>query len=211
LYDNIKDKEGFIMKKAIFGGTFDPIHVGHIHIAYEALYNLNLDKIIFMPNGNPPHKTNKIITSAYIRYEMVTKAIKEESLFEISDYEVNNSSLSYTYKTLQHFNSLEPETDWYFLTGVDSLMDLKKWKNLKVILENCTLVVFSRPGYTDEEIFEMKKSIESTYKKEIVYLQMPIMDVSSTAIKGKIKLNRQINYLLPCGVEEVINKYILYK
>jgi nicotinate-nucleotide adenylyltransferase len=211
LYGIIKDKEGFIMRKAIFGGTFDPIHVGHIHIAYEALYNLNLDKIIFMPNGNPPHKTNKIVTPANIRYEMVELAIREESFFEISDYEVNSSNLSYTYRTLQYFNDLEPETQWYFLTGVDSLMDLTKWKNLQVILENCILIVFSRPGYSDEEIYKMKKNIESTYKKEILYLEIPIIDVSSTAIKEKIKLNRQINYLLPCGIEEVINRYILYK
>lgn len=199
------------MKKAIFGGTFDPIHVGHMHIAYEAVYNLNLNKVIFMPNGNPPHKTNKVVTSANIRYEMVSEAIKNEPLFEISDYEVNNSNLSYTYITLQHFNALEPQTQWYFLTGVDSLMDLNKWKNIDIILENCTLVVFSRPGYTNEEIFEMKKKIENKYKKEIIYLHMPVIDVSSTVVKEKIKLNRQVNYLLPCGIEEIIDKYILYK
>ncbi|MEG0772363.1 nicotinate-nucleotide adenylyltransferase [Clostridium sp.] len=200
-----------MMKKAIFGGTFDPIHVGHMHIAYEALYNLNLDKVIFMPNGNPPHKVNKVKTSADIRYEMVNMAIKGESMFQISDYEVNSRSLSYTYKTLQHFNAIEPETEWYFLTGVDSLMDLNKWKNIDIILENCTLIVFSRPGYTAEEIFKMKETIEKTYKREIIYLHMPVIDVSSTAIKEKIRLNRQVSYLLPCGIEEVIKKYILYK
>jgi len=206
-----KGEEGLRMRKAIFGGTFDPIHVGHMHIAYEALYNLNLDKIIFMPNGTPPHKTNKIVTSGKLRYEMVKEAIKEEAFFEISDYEINKIDLSYTYKTLEYFNSIEPETQWYFLVGVDSLMDLNKWKNVEIILNNCTLVVFARPGYIKSEIIHMKTLVEEKYKKEIIYLDMPIMDVSSTAIKEKIRLGRTVNYLIPCGVENIIKKYILYK
>ncbi len=199
------------MKKAIFGGTFDPIHIGHINIAYEALYNLTLDKVIFMPNGNPPHKTNKIITPANIRYEMVQEAIKEEASFEISDYEMKNKDISYTYKTLQHFNEFEKDTEWYFLTGVDSLMDLNKWKNVDIILEKCNLVVFSRPGFSEEEIIKMKSNIEKTYNKKILYLNMSIIDVSSTGIKQKLRLGRQVKYLLPCGVQEIVDKYILYR
>ena len=76
------------MKKAIFGGTFDPIHIGHIHIAYEALYNLRLDEVIFMPNGRPPHKSARAVTEERIRYKMVSQAIKEEKKFSISDFEI---------------------------------------------------------------------------------------------------------------------------
>lgn len=199
------------MRKAIFGGTFDPIHVGHLHIAYEALYNLKLDKVIFMPSGNPPHKVNRVVTAAEIRYEMVEAAISKEPLFEINDYEINNSNLSYTYKTMEYFNNLESQTDWYFLTGVDSLMDLKKWRNVDILLEHCNLAVFSRPGYAHEDIVKMKNYIEKTYKKEIMYLEIPVLDISSTVIKEKIKLSRQIDYLLPCGVQEVIERYHIYK
>jgi len=206
-----KGEEGIKMRKAIFGGTFDPIHVGHMHIAYEALYNLDLDKIIFMPNGTPPHKSNKIVTPGNVRFEMVQEAIKEEHSFEISNYEIKKTELSYTYKTLQYFNSIEPETQWYFLVGVDSLMDLNKWRNVDIILGNCTLVVFARLGYTKAEVIHMKTLVEEKYKKEIIYLDMPIMDVSSTSIKQKIKLDRKVNYLIPCGVESVIKKYLLYK
>ena len=94
------------MKKAIFGGTFDPIHIGHVHIAYEALYNLHLDKILFMPAGNPPNKINKNITDAQIRYDLVEKAVEGENHFEISDYEINKKENSYTYETIELFSEI---------------------------------------------------------------------------------------------------------
>ena len=119
------------MKKAIFGGTFDPIHIGHIHIAYEALYNLHLDKVLFMPAGNPPNKINKNITDATIRYDLVKKAIEYESNFEISDYEIMKKEYSYTYKTLERFSKLQNDIEWYFLIGGDSLMDLDNWKKCR--------------------------------------------------------------------------------
>jgi len=98
------------MKKAIFGGTFDPIHIGHIHIAYEALYNLELDEVIFMPNGHPPHKRNRLVTEEKFRYEMVSRAIEGEEKFSINDFEIKSNSLSYTYNTLMYFNDIEPNT-----------------------------------------------------------------------------------------------------
>ncbi|MEG0306826.1 MAG: nicotinate-nucleotide adenylyltransferase [Clostridium sp.] len=199
------------MRKAIFGGTFDPIHIGHIHIAYEALYKLGVDEIIFMPNGHPPHKRSKVVTKENIRYEMVLAAIEKEKKFTVSEYEINNRQLSYTYNTLMYFNSLEPKTSWYFLIGVDSLMTITQWKNIDIILENCNLVVFSRTGYTMNGVSEMKKNLEKKYKKEIIFLEMPLLDVSSTDIKEKISQQKVVSYLLPRGVEDIINKYNLYR
>jgi len=208
-YYNIK--EGVTLKKAIFGGTFDPIHIGHIHIAYEALYNLHLDKIIFMPAGNPPHKKNKKITDAKIRYDLVKRAIESECHFEISDYEITKRESSYTYETVESFSELQPNIEWYFLVGVDSLMDLDKWKNVEIILNNCKLVVYNRAGYTAQEVFAQKCHLEKKFNKKIIYINMPIIDISSTGIRENIKAGRNVNYLLPRGVEEIIHERNLYK
>ena len=199
------------MKKAIFGGTFDPIHIGHIHIAYEALYNLELDEVIFMPNGHPPHKRNRLVTEEKFRYEMVSRAIEGEEKFSINDFEIKSNSLSYTYNTLMYFNDIEPNTQWYFLVGVDSLMTLRQWKNIDIILDNCTLVVFSRTGYTIDDVLKMKRDLEQEYNKEIILLEMSLLDISSTEIKKKISEDKIVTYLLPQGVNEVINKYNLYR
>ncbi|MDU4888991.1 MAG: nicotinate-nucleotide adenylyltransferase [Clostridium sp.] len=199
------------MKKVIFGGTFDPIHNGHIHIAYEALYNLEIDEIIFMPAGQPPHKSNKRVTGGKIRYEMVLKAIEGEERFSVSDYEIKNKGLSYTYNTLIHFNKIEPDTEWFFLVGVDSLMALKTWMNIDIILDNCTLVVFSRSGFLEKNVLEMKVRLEAEYNTNIIFLQMPLLDISSTTIKEKIAQHKVVNYLLPYKVERMINKYNLYR
>ncbi|MCB2341590.1 nicotinate-nucleotide adenylyltransferase [Clostridium estertheticum] len=199
------------MKKAIFGGTFDPIHIGHIHIAYEALYSLKLDKILFMPAGNPPNKLNKQITDSKIRYDLVNKAIESESNFEISDYEINKKENSYTYETIELFSNMQSKTEWYFLIGADSLIDLDNWKNVDRLLNGCRLVVYNRAGFALEKILKQKKSLESKYHNKIIFLDMPIIDISSTSIRKSIKEGRNINYLLPKGVEKIVEKLKLYK
>ncbi|MBU3090686.1 nicotinate-nucleotide adenylyltransferase [Clostridium sp. CM028] len=204
-------KEGVTVKKAIFGGTFDPIHIGHVHIAYEALYNLHLDKILFMPAGNPPNKINKKITDAQIRYDLVKKAIEHESHFEISDYEINKKENSYTYETLELFSESQTNIEWYFLIGGDSLMDLDNWKNVDRILKSCKLVVYGRAGFTVEELLKQKNHVEQKFNGKVIFLNMPIIDISSTNIRGGIKKGRNVDYLLPKGVEVIIDNLQLYK
>ncbi|MBU3200641.1 nicotinate-nucleotide adenylyltransferase [Clostridium estertheticum] len=199
------------MKKAIFGGTFDPIHIGHIHIAYEALYSLKLDKILFMPAGNPPNKLNKQITDSKIRYDLVNKAIEGESNFEISDYEINKKENSYTYETIELFSNVQSKTEWYFLIGADSLIDLDNWKNVDRLLNSCRLVVYNRAGFELEKILKQKRYLENKYHNKIIFLDMPIIDISSTSIRKSIKEGRNINYLLPKGVEKIVEKLKLYK
>jgi nicotinate-nucleotide adenylyltransferase len=198
------------MKKGIFGGTFDPIHNGHLYIAHEALHTLGLDSIIFMPSGNPPHKTDKKKTDASIRYELVKMAIRNERRFKLSPYEIEQMGLSYTYKTIEHFNSLEPDTDWYFITGADCLIELDYWKNVDKILNSCTLVVFNRPGFTKEAILTQKNEVEKKYEKEIIFLDLNPFDISSTGIKHMVKEGRDASYLLPESVYNTVMELGIY-
>ena len=116
------------MKKiGIIGGTFNPIHLAHLYIAYEAKCQLNLDKVIFMPAGSPPHKKNEDILEAPLRYKMVLEAIKKYEDFEISNYEIEKEGFSYTYETLENFKS--KDNILYFITGADCLINIEKWKN----------------------------------------------------------------------------------
>ena len=199
------------LKKAIFGGTFDPIHNGHIYLAYEALKLLKLDKVIFVPSGNPPHKTDKMVTDAFIRSELVKSAIVDESKFEMSYFEVNNSGFSYTYKTLEYFNQLEKSTQWYFLTGSDCLTELHYWKNVSTILKLCNFVVFNRPGFDEQLVYQKKLEAEKKYNKEITLLEINPLDISSSMIRQKVKNHEEIGELVPKSVQISINKLSLYK
>jgi nicotinate-nucleotide adenylyltransferase len=199
------------MKKAIFGGTFDPVHNGHIHIAREALDSLNLDKLIFMPSGNPPHKTDRKVTDAQIRYEMVKMAAGSEERFEVSSFEIDQKRLSYTYKTMESVHAAEQDTEWYFISGADCLLDIEKWRHPERIFKHCKLAVFSRPGYTFQNILKQKAVIEEKYGIEIIILKTSVLDVSSTEIRNKIKNDEDVSYALNPAVYKLIKELGLYR
>jgi nicotinate-nucleotide adenylyltransferase len=199
-----------MIKKGIIGGTFDPIHNGHLYIAHEALHMLSLDSILFMPAGNPPLKTERKKTDASIRYELVKMAIRNEKRFSLSSYEIEQKGISYTYKTMEYLKAVEPETEWHFITGADCLINLSLWKNVERILDACRLVVFNRPGFTKENILQQKKKIEEHYKKEILFLDLNLLEISSTAIKNMIKEGRDVSYLLPESVYNTVLELGIY-
>ncbi|MDT8715290.1 nicotinate-nucleotide adenylyltransferase [Clostridium sp. 19966] len=201
-----------MIKKGIFGGTFDPIHIGHIYIAQEAIWKLGLEKLMIMPSGNPPHKRNKHITEGKLRYEMAKQAVKDRDGMEVSDYEIKKEEFSYTFQTIEYFNEKDGNnTEWYFICGCDCLFDLDKWKNVDRIMQGCTLAVFKRSGYSLEEIHAKKKEVEEKYKKDILFLDIPLLEISSTYIRKCIGENKNISFFLPEGVQEIINKNELYK
>ncbi|MCC5419133.1 nicotinate-nucleotide adenylyltransferase, partial [Clostridium botulinum] len=184
-----------MINKAILGGTFDPIHNAHINVAYEALERFNLEEVIFIPAGNPPHKIKLKKTPAHIRYEMVKLAIEKETRFSISDFEIKSKGLSYTYRTLKHFKEKEPETNWYFITGEDCLSYLEHWKYIDEIFNICNFVIFSREGFKEkEEIIKKKKSILLKYGKEILFMDASILDISSTKIRNRIKEGKEVSF-----------------
>lgn len=196
-------------KYGIMGGTFNPVHFAHLYIAYEAKEKLDLDKVIFMPAGNPPHKKNNIIIDSKYRYDMVKMAISDYEGFEISDYEIKKQGYSYTYETLTDLK--EDDIEFYFIAGGDSLMDIEKWRNTKGVLENCNFVVFNRGEYSENELNKQKLYLEEKYAAKIILLNIMNIDISSTEIRKRIEEGKRIDFFLPKNVIEYINENNLYK
>lgn len=193
------------MKKiGIIGGTFNPIHLAHLYIAYEA----NLDKVIFMPAGSPPHKKNEDILEAPLRYKMVLEAIKKYEDFEISNYEIEKEGFSYTYETLENFKS--EDNILYFITGADCLINIEKWKNPDRIFKTSKLVVFNRPGYDKESLKLQKNEIEKKYNTSINFLDIMDLEISSTMIRDRIKEGKKIDFFIPKEVLDFIIKNNIY-
>lgn len=190
-------------RKAIFGGTFDPIHKGHLDIARITLEKLKLDSVIFMPSGNPPFKLNSNVTNSNIRYELIKLAIKDEESFSVNPYELNKTGISYTYETIEHFKSKEKDTMWFFLIGSDCFLEIEKWERPDIVVGDSNLVVFNRQGYNKEDVKLEKLRLESKYSRKIIFMDNNVLDISSKEIREQIKDKIDTsNYL----TEEVLNR-----
>ena len=163
------------MKICIFGGTFDPIHTGHLIIAEFVRDALKLDQILFMPTNVPPHKNPTDITDASMRLEMTDLAIKENKHFKVSSYEIDKGGISYTVDTLQYLrdNFGLTKQDTFLLIGADSLLDLESWHRPNRIVNFCRIVVVRRPGCRFDDSINL-------YAKEILEIDAPLLDISST-------------------------------
>lgn len=196
------------MKIGLFGGTFDPIHIGHLIIMENVINAMNLDKIYILPNSNPPHKLQNKKTEISIRLKMVREAIKDNHKIEINDYDYRNNSIHYTYQTLDYFKKTYPDDEFYFIIGEDSFLDIKKWKNYEQILKE-KLIIFKRYSEINSsllsEINEIKK-----YNKNIYLIDNMALDISSTLIRSLVKNKKSIKYLVDDKVIEIISKENLY-
>ena len=197
------------MKKiGILGGTFNPIHLAHLYIAYEAKSQLNLDKVIFIPAGSPPHKKNQDIVEASLRYKMVYEAIKNYEDFEISNYEIDKKGYSYTFETLKNFK--DKDNELYFITGADCLMNIEKWKNPEEIFKLSKFVVFNRPGYNKDEIKIQKIKIEDKFNTRITFLDIIDLEISSSMIRKRISEGKRVDFFLPREVLNFIKENNIY-
>lgn len=190
------------MKKyGIFGGTFNPIHYGHLMICEYLKEELGLDKIIFIPTGNPPHKDLDV--SARARYEMVKLAISSNPSFEITDIETNRIKLSYTVDTVRDLKKIYKDEKLFFLIGLDTLFQLKTWKKIEELSGEIEFVVALRPKYIDiEEINRELKFLRENYGTKVEIIHTPLYEISSTELRDRIKEEKSVRYLIP---EEVVN------
>ena len=195
----------------MMGGTFNPIHLAHLYIAYEAKEVLELDKVIFMVAGNPPHKKESPVIDSKYRNDMVKKAIEGYEGFEISDYEIKKNGYSYTYETLQYLKSLDDVSEVFFISGSVSLLYIEMWRNTVLVLKNCTFVAFNRGEY-NKDILELQKSkLEEKYNAKIILLDVANIDISSSMIRERIAEGRRVDFFLPEGVMKYISENNLYR
>ncbi|MDK7355691.1 nicotinate-nucleotide adenylyltransferase [Peptoniphilus harei] len=199
------------MKKyGIFGGSFNPIHYGHLMICEYIKEEMGLDKVIFIPTGNPPHKDLEL--SAEDRYEMVRLAISPNPDFEISDIETTRVEKSYTVDTIRELKKIYKEEKLYFLIGLDSLFQLKTWMKIGDLSQEIEFVVALRPGYLDKE--EVNKEIDflrENFGTKINLIKTPLYEISSTDLRDRIREGKSLRYLIPKKVLDYIEESGFYK
>ncbi len=198
------------MKTGILGGTFDPIHKGHLAVAEEVRARLNLDEVIFIPVGQPWRKAGSPISPAEHRVEMVRLAIAGRPSFSLSTVEVNREGPSYTIDTLKELMSMRGgEDELFFIVGWDSLADLPNWRAPEQIVRLCQLVAVPRPGYFPPDLKSLEDSVPAISER-VILLDRPEVDVSASQVRERVARGLPISGLVPETVEKYIRENGLY-
>ena len=208
------------MRLGILGGTFDPIHFGHLRLAEEVGEELNLEKVYLIPAAIPPHKERRPITPFSHRLKMIELAVRESPILEVLDLEGRRQGLSYSIETLQQFHQLfGSELDLYFILGIDAFLEIETWKDFRRLFNYAHFVVIQRPGVSAVQLKPFLTSLGLDPKEEdqedrfvfpsghsLIYLAPTLMDISSTAIRKKASGGKSIRFLVPDAVRSYIIK-----
>jgi len=196
----------------LFGGTFDPIHHGHLITARTAAEQLNILKVILIPSAQPPHKAENTLSAAEDRLEMTRLAIQDEPLFEVSDCELKRQGPSYTLETVRFFRQQNPQTQLYWLIGADSISELVVWYHIEQIADECLIVTAARPGYNPPDTRALKPILTDSQIQRLRQniLETPQIDISATRIRSRIRQNQSVSYLIPPAVIDYIKHQNLY-
>lgn len=203
------------MRTGIMGGTFDPIHIGHLYLAHEAKEVLGLDRIIFIPSGVGPHKAASE-TPKHIRLEMVTRAIKEYPYFDVSDMEISRSGYSYTIDSFKALKKKYPKDTFFFITGADAFLTVDSWKDYMSLVRGMHFVAAYRPIQTMDESTTMEnlqiliEQLEAKGAKSISALPILGLDISSSDLRKRIATGRHVNFLIPPSIISLIEEHKLY-
>jgi nicotinate-nucleotide adenylyltransferase len=191
-------------KIGILGGTFDPIHLGHLVLAEQVREKLNLDQVIFIPSAIPPHKTKQKLSPAKDRFQMTNLALEGNPKFSVSDMELKREGLSYTIDTLKMLKRKYQNSKIYFLTGSDVLDEIRTWKDPEQIYRMVQVVIATRPGF---DSFDP----DNHFAKKSIIVPITGVDISSTRIREMARKGKSIRYLVPAKVGEYIKKKNLYR
>ncbi len=198
-------------KIGIMGGTFDPIHIGHLILGEKAYEQLGLKKVLFMPSGNPPHKQFRPGRATdEQRVEMVRRAIRDNPHFELSLAEMYEDGYSYTYRTLERMNREHGDEEYYFIMGGDSLFTFEQWKEPERICQNCKIVIALRDHVPAEKFDQEIKRVSEKFQGEFIRLNTLNIDISSAYIRERISAKETIRYYVPASVMEYIYQNQIY-
>lgn len=213
------------MKWGLFGGTFDPIHFGHLRAAQELVTLLKLDRVIFIPAANPPHKTQRVISHFDHRLQMIKLAIAGNDSFSVSDVESLRQGKSYSIDTVRYFlDSHDKNLELYFITGQDAFDAITTWRGWDKLLLLCNFAVMTRPGYENrglENILPEDFASRFTYDQEnggyqgptgytLYFRDITFLDISSSLIRANINTGRSVRYLMPDSIGSYIAENFLY-
>lgn len=196
-------------KIAIFGGTFDPIHLGHLISAEQCRDQAGLDELWFMPAARPPHKREQPPSPYERRAEMLALAIAGHPSFRVATQEKDRPGPSFTADTLQELTTAHPDVDWHFVLGADSLVDLPGWREPQRIVALATLLVVARPGSMTASAEEVARAVGAPVRLQVV--ASPLIGISSTNIRERVGAGRSVRYLVPRPVECYVEEKGLYR
>lgn len=200
------------MKKiGIIGGTFDPVHYGHLILAEQARVEAALDRVVFMPAMVQPFKLHTKTAEGDHRYAMLLEAVSGNPYFSVSRKELDSPGISYTIHTLKSLKEeMGEDAELYFIIGTDAFLSLEKWYSAEELLRNFSFVIGMRPGYKEQELKEMIRHVREVYGTRVAEINNSEVEISSSDIKERIRTGKSIKYLLPDGVESYIRQNRLY-
>jgi nicotinate-nucleotide adenylyltransferase len=191
----------------VMGGTFDPIHYGHLVTAEEALVQFALDEVVFVPTGKPWMKEGRDVSPAEDRYLMTVIATASNPRFRVSRVEVEREGPTYTVETLRALGAENPDAELYFITGADATLEILEWKDSDEVLSLAHFIAATRPGY-DLTRFEASAQARNANVRE---MNIPALAISSTDVRRRVREGRPIRYLVPEGVKSYVEKAGLYR
>ncbi|HLV81302.1 MAG TPA: nicotinate-nucleotide adenylyltransferase [Chthonomonadaceae bacterium] len=196
------------MRLGIMGGTFDPIHYGHLFVAEEARARFGLEKVLFLPNAHPPHKKAYPVTEARHRYDMAQLAIRDNAAFECSPLELQRPGPSYTVDTLAALRAERPGAELYYITGMDAIAEILTWNRPQEVIQMATFIAAARPGF---DSMEWMAALPNDYRARILLLGSTALGISSTDIRQRIATGLPVRYLTPDEVLDYIQRHRLYR
>lgn len=199
------------LRLGVMGGTFDPIHYGHLVAAEEALVQFNLDRVVFMPTGRPVRKTHQHVSSAEDRYLMTVVATASNPDFEVSRLEIDRPGETYTVDTMEQLrDAYGPKAELFFITGADAVREILTWKDAERFAAICTFIAATRPGYEPDLLAPVPDGPPAAMPR-VEYMEVPALAISSSDIRERVCARRPVRYLLPEAVGAYIEKNGLYR